>query len=503
MNKIIFFLFTAFLCAVSADVPNPKNFVWKCSDYTALKNGTAVADVPKNKAAGQHFIYAEPDLSGFAGKNLVFKIRVKAENVTKPPQSWNGVKFMLSYKDASGKDFYMHPTNQYGSFEREIYFGANIPQGINNAKMSLGLQDSAGKVTFFMDTFSIHENKAFIKKNSDHIAEYSKSVRMRPRMRGAMLGENMTEADYRDFAAYGANLGRCQLIRLYGRINANQDLAEYDKWMEKRLDRLEQEFEWAHKYGIKMIIDLHTPPGGRDISFNYNMLYEKRYMEYFVELWRKIVMRFKDKPALWGYNLVNEPVQTGLAKYDYWEIQRIAAEEIRKLDSETPIYIESNLWSSPETFSYFSPLKLKNIIYQLHMYQPTAYTHQFVKGIFGSAGRDKLLAYPGIINGKYFDKAALRKILQPVRDFQLKHKAQILCGEFSAITWAPGAELYLKDCIELFEEYGWDWCYHAFREWKGWSLEHVVHDFTKRTFVPSSDNLRKQAVVNGWKRNKK
>jgi len=26
--------------------------------------------------------------------------------------------------------------------------------------------------------------------------------------------------------------------------------------------------------------------------------------------------------------------------------------------------------------------------------------------------------------------------------------------------------------IELFEAEGWDWAYHAYREWHGWSVEH-------------------------------
>lgn len=48
----------------------------------------------------------------------------------------------------------------------------------------------------------------------------------------------------------------------------------------------------------------------------------------------------------------------------------------------------------------------------------------------------------------------------------------IYAGEFSAIRWAPGAVNYLRDCIDLFEEYGWDWTYRAYREWDGWSVEH-------------------------------
>jgi hypothetical protein len=47
-----------------------------------------------------------------------------------------------------------------------------------------------------------------------------------------------------------------------------------------------------------------------------------------------------------------------------------------------------------------------------------------------------------------------------------------LQGEFSVIRWAPGAVNYLRDCIELFEQCGWDWTYHAYREWDGWSVEH-------------------------------
>ena len=31
---------------------------------------------------------------------------------------------------------------------------------------------------------------------------------------------------------------------------------------------------------------------------------------------------------------------------------------------------------------------------------------------------------------------------------------------------------YLKDLIDIFEAHDWDWSYHAFREWDGWSVEH-------------------------------
>jgi len=42
-------------------------------------------------------------------------------------------------------------------------------------------------------------------------------------------------------------------------------------------------------------------------------------------------------------------------------------------------------------------------------------------------------------------------------------------------TWtgppAPGAAQYLEELISIFEEYGWDWSYHAFRESPYWDVE--------------------------------
>lgn len=50
----------------------------------------------------------------------------------------------------------------------------------------------------------------------------------------------------------------------------------------------------------------------------------------------------------------------------------------------------------------------------------------------------------------------------------------IYIGEFSCIRWAPNnsAYNYIRDCIEIFEEYNWDYDYYSFQTWNGWSVEH-------------------------------
>lgn len=99
-----------------------------------------------------------------------------------------------------------------------------------------------------------------------------------------------------------------------------------------------------------------------------------------------------------------------------------------------------------------------------------------------------------------WNKEKIRAVLAPVRKFQQKYNVPIYVGEFSVICWAPGAAQYLDDCISIFEEYGWDWTYHVFREWAGWSIE---HDGVPWGLKKSDDNPRKQVLMKYLKRNSK
>lgn len=117
-------------------------------------------------------------------------------------------------------------------------------------------------------------------------------------------------------------------------------------------------FRRAEKYGIRFVIDLHSPPGGRGEDRNMTMFFDKKYADHFVNVWERIAKRFRGNPSVWAYDLVNEPFQTRPAKYDYWNIQRMAAEAVRRIDPDTPIMIESNDWDSAPTYSYLSPLAM-------------------------------------------------------------------------------------------------------------------------------------------------
>ena len=158
---------------------------------------------------------------------------------------------------------------------------------------------------------------------------------------------------------------------------------------------------------------------------------------------------------------------------------------IRKNDPDTPIVVQS--------VDHFYTEDDK-IIYGPHFYSPHDLTHEGV-------GRFTRWRYPGYINGVYWDKEQIRLALKPILDFQQKYNAKIFIGEFSCISWARGADQWVRDTVELFDEYGFDYTYHAFREWPPWSLEHEAVSVGK--VKPSADNGRKRAILNSLKRNRK
>ena len=152
--------------------------------------------------------------------------------------------------------------------------------------------------------------------------------------------------------------------------------------------------------------------------------------------------------------------------------------------------MEANWSSSAPAYEYMSPLAMPNVIYELHMYIPSEYTHQGVTG-----GWSEPRKWPDESRG--WNKELLRRKLEPVVAFSKHHHAKIFVGEFSAVAWAEGADRYLRDCIELFDEQGWDWCYHAFNEWRGWNVEYAGDSREKLRRV--GDTPRKRVLIEGLK----
>lgn len=332
----------------------------------------------------------------------------------------------------------------------------------------------------------------------DYRCTYTPDVLARPCLSGVMSGGgNMREDDFKTLHEWGATLLRFQMVRDWHGVNGNQDLDEYDRWLEGRLDHFDTVvLPLACKYGMMVVLDLHVPPGGYDASHEANMFHDARFANHFVKIWRRIARRFRGREGIYGYDLVNESLQARAAVpgCELQTLMRRAAKAVRAEDPATPIIVESNHCGSPAFFADLEPLPFVNVIYQFHFYWPWEFTHQRILN-----ARMWTVGWPDESHG--WNRGTIDWSLKPVIKFQERYGARIYVGEFSAVAWAPGAGNYLRDCISVFKEHGWDWTYHAFREWAGWSVEHAGED--DASLRPSADNPRKRALLDGLKENLK
>lgn len=421
---------------------------------------------------------------------------VRAEQVSSRPNPWNGIKFMLVI-EAPGRRSYPQAAIETGTFDwRRAAFTTRIPSDASAVTLVLGLEQVTGKVWF--DHLKIVVARPPVAVQPTRFAGPAFKGHPLPRLRGAMISPDINAEGLRVLGLdWNANLIRWQLIR---RVRAGQStsLADYDTWLEGELKKLDAALPLCERFGLYVVVDLHSPPGGKATSGGYTGSDDRLFSDpacqaKFVEVWRRIATRYKDAKPIWGYDLANEPVEDFVEEgCDDWPaLAERAARAIRAIDPQRAIIIEPAPWGGPTGLVDFAPLPVSNVVYSVHMYEPHAFTHQSVYRA------EPPLQYPGLIQGKFWDKAQLEAALQPVRAFQTNWNVHIYIGEFSAIRWAPdhSAWRYLKDLIELFEADGWDWSYHAFREWHGWSVEHGPD---RANTAPVREPTERQRLLCEW-----
>ena len=449
---------------------------WSAADFVEWPQGYQESTslritMPIERSAGGYMIRVPLDLARYRGCQLLFECMAKADQVTKPPQPYLGVKYMVHYASEREGEFWQNEMNVYGTFDwKKLQFTARIAGDARDGELILGLQESSGTVWFDEVRVTVFkEPPARRPEPPAHPLPPFKGHDL-PRLRGVMSPTTWSDEDLRVLGEeWNANVIRWQLSRNWGQFHTDRDLGEYDRWLKERLEDLDRAMAACHRYGIKVVVDLHTPPGGRYPNHELAIFHEPSFQDHWVATWEEIARRYQGHPALWGYDLINEPYQRvpsppGVA--DFLGAQARAARAIRAIDPQVPVFIAAAESDSPEGFRDLEPVDVPNVIYQVHMYAPHEFTHQGVEGAW------KRITYPGPIQGRDWNREQLRKVFEPVRAFQLAYNVHIYVGEFSAIRWAPGSAAYLRDCIELFEEYGWDWSFHSYREWHGWSVEH-------------------------------
>jgi aryl-phospho-beta-D-glucosidase BglC (GH1 family) len=135
---------------------------------------------------------------------------------------------------------------------------------------------------------------------------------------------------------------------------------------------------WCKAQSVYVILDMHGAPGGQtgqniDDSANDQpeLFQQPKFQDQLVELWRAIARRYKDEPAVAGYDLLNEPLpaRTGAEKAHKAQLEPLyqrLTRAIREVDPKHMIILEGADWAND--WSVFSKPFDKNLIYQFHYY---------------------------------------------------------------------------------------------------------------------------------------
>jgi len=498
------------LAARAAESPSrPGEVLWSNALQTAaeLQAGSGQGGIVQEPGEGGALVLTNSDpehsvsrsfalpVGKLRGRFVFMGVEVKAEAVSAKPKPWNGIKVMARIDTPAGPQWPQAeiPSGSFGW--RHCSMRVAVPRDATGVTLVLGLEQVSGRVAFNHARFTLAREMV---EASEALADQPIfRGHSPPPLRGAMISPaSLKETDLAVLARdWGANLARWQLIRVNPPPGESDD-AGYDQWIERELARLDRGLVWAGKLGVKVVVDLHSPPGGKATPGGYqaavgSLWTDPAAQSKFVEVWRKIAARYKGDQRIWGYDLVNEPVDDNVAEgcEDWQSLALSAGRAARAIDSHCTLIIEPPHWGSPEGFVGFQPLPLTNVVYSFHMYNPHEFTHQ---GVFGPS---EPIRYPGRIAGAMWDKAALERSMGPAAEFARRYRVHMYVGEFSAIRWAPGAETYLDDLIGILENHGWDWSYHAFREWEGWSVEHGAD---KADLKPAPQASARQEVLLKW-----
>lgn len=116
------------------------------------------------------------------------------------------------------------------------------------------------------------------------------------------------------------------------------------------------------------------------------------------------------------------------------------------------------------------------------------------------------ISYPDVVEDYgetiTFDQTWLEDNYNLVRDFAEKYGNPIYVGEFGVHRWVPGGTQYLRDMINIFEHYGWNYAVYVWRGdeiyYDGFNMEYGIDPEIHR---PTPENPLLNLFLYHWAQN--
>jgi hypothetical protein len=283
-----------------------------------------------------------------------------------------------------------------------------------------------------------------------------------------------------------ANIG-ANCLRVPVSYRHFEDDLEPFSYREAGFRRLDQVIAECRKWGIWVIIDLHSAPGWQNPDWHSDNpgavahLWTQEVFQARLEgLWKEFARRYRHEPAVAGYNLINEPVcpVPGALPKLYARL----AKAIRTIDRKHMLFAEGNWFST--NFTEIDPEMDPNTVFSTHNYAAPSF----------SSG-----PYPGVVKGGWgdgqrYDKDRLKKEFEHVTAFARKNRVPNWVGEFGSIypaNWTHADRLrVVSDQLDIFNS--------AKNHWTIWTYKDIGMMGTV-TVNPDSEWMRRTSKVRALK----
>jgi len=254
------------------------------------------------------------------------------------------------------------------------------------------------------------------------------------------------EDDYRRMAKEGFNVIRLNLWYEALQIGGG--------WQWLDIHRM-----WARRNGLRLILDLHAPPGGYQGPLYHGSFWDEsgesnKMREETIRFWKEAADKYKDDPTIAAFDLINEPKPE--RDVQWWSFVRQAIEAIREEGFHQPVIVEKSF--APD--SKFELLNDSGIIYDFHFYDPWP----FVSGEEGVYNTAFLVEEEGVLlNQEWLESSLMKDGLE----FALANNVPVNIGEYGISNKAldAGGADWLRDLVQLLDTYDIGrqyWCWHTY-----------------------------------------
>lgn len=272
---------------------------------------------------------------------------------------------------------------------------------------------------------------------------------------GSVNSIQLGEADYAKMAQMGGNHFRFGLA--------------YGMWSDNKTSffaALDKQIEWARKYNVWILLNLFTTPAHcyEGYSNKCGIWNSQSEQDQLVAFWVDIANRYKDEPAIIGYDVLNEPVPNSSTQWT--QIVQRVRDAVWAVDQNHLIF---NNLNDPGNLQRVNG---NNVVYEVHDYSPLAFSHS-------SGGT----SYPGTVSdwcgSFYWDYNAMKNGSSSCTNvalrFNVNHYIQnnlpLYSGEWGSRAVYSGYKQYIKDKGQVLNELGIHGAHYVWRHsQENWGL---------------------------------